>query len=98
MPVGPMAVTPALGIVGIGNGSIIGVSAKNHRDGRLYLFHSQQSTVMKTREELGITLFAIALVLLQFAGYAFVPLLAGALLLLFSQHTFATCVKSVPLF
>ena len=53
---------------------------------------------MKTREELGITLFAIALVLLQFAGYAFVPLLAGALLLLFSQHTFATCVKSVPLF
>ena len=53
---------------------------------------------MKTREELGITLFAIALVLLQFAGYAFVPLLTGALLLLFSQHTFATCVKSVPLF
>lgn len=53
---------------------------------------------MNTRQDLALLLFAVSLVLLQFAGYAFVPLLAGALLLLFSARAFARCVKAVPLF
>ena len=53
---------------------------------------------MKTRQGLGLLLFAVSLVLLQFVGYAFVPLLVGALLLLFSAQALQQCVQSVPLF
>ncbi len=53
---------------------------------------------MKTRQGFALLLFAASLVLLQFVGYAFVPLLAGALLLLFSAQAFTQGVQSTPLF
>lgn len=53
---------------------------------------------MSKKEKIGYAVFAISLVLLQFAGYAFVPLVALALLLFFNQEAMKRSVTSSMMF